>query len=229
MAWAGPWDDEVLEDGAEREVAGAASQEGELGWDLAEDLTIEAVLLTLLADDRADTSDKAVVTNVGEECLDVWEGGKNNIGERRCKGDSVHEVVDREVVRARQDGLAGERVEGTVCVQLVELLLSADDLERAEHEVAVGDVGIARHVHGDVRDQLREKGDFEKLIEGNEAERDLAIALKRWRWWAIGKGATGLLLNLVELSRWVLDVGKAIGEREVEDAVGAVGAGAASG
>jgi hypothetical protein len=44
-----------------------------------------------------------------------------------------------------------------------------------------------------------------------------------WWWRAIWQSTTSLLLNLRQLSGWVLDVWEAIGQRELEGAGGASG------
>ena len=149
-ARAGVRDDEVLEDGVECEVAGTGSQEWERGRRLAEDFAVEAVLLALLADDRANTTDQLVVTVISEDGLDVWESAEDDIGELRGESDGVIEVVDRELVLAWLDRLAGELIECAVGVELVELFLRQDDLERGEHLLAVGDLVIAGNVVRDV-------------------------------------------------------------------------------
>ena len=219
MAWARAWNDEALEDGGEGEVTGTTGQEWELRWDLAEDLAVEAVLLTLLADDRADATDETIVAGVSEDSLDIWESAEDDVGEGRGERDSINKVIDWEDVCARLDGLAREVVEGAVGIQLMELLLSEDDFECAENEVTVGwDIrrGVSWLVQGDVLDELGKERDLEELVERDESKRHFAIAMDA-RWWgAVWKSTTGFFLDLVELSRWVFNIWEAVSEREVE-------------
>lgn len=80
-----------------------------------------------------------------------------------------------------------------------------DDLDQGGFLEGAG--AVARHVVGDVLEQLGEEGDLGELVEGDEAQRGERVWLDRWRWWAVGQSASGGLLDSKGLGRgWVREV-----------------------
>lgn len=103
---AGAWDDKGLEERVRGVLEGDLCQERSGRGDLALQEAVRAVLLTLLADDRADDRDQVCDLDslYGEVLLDVLQYTKREVGEGVGEGDGGLEVVDREVEFARVDG-----------------------------------------------------------------------------------------------------------------------------
>lgn len=213
-------DDKVLVESREGELSGTSSEERKSGWDLAQDLSVVAVLLTLLANDGADTVDQTSITVDTEAMLDILEGTEDDVGEGGGKGNGILEVVDREAVLAGLNGAGVEVGQSIVGVQCVELLLSLNCCQGRQNlgnaTSFAWDVPalIAWDVVGDVGNQFGEEGDLSELVEGDETEGDESVGGDGWRWWTVGKRAVGGSLDASELGR--AGIGEAIVQWEGE-------------
>lgn len=206
---AGVGNDEVLVQGREGELDGATGLEGESSRDqvgVFED-AVEAILLTLLADDGADTRDQELVASVtsGEVSLDILKGAKDNISEGSGGLDGSLEVVGAELVLARQDGGLVLATEEVGRKRGVELLLGLVRSQSLDHEVAlilIRNVEAAAALsRGDVLDQAVEEEHLEVFVEVDELEAGDA-QVGDGAWWrrvAVGESAVGKGLNGSEL------------------------------
>lgn len=96
----------------------------------------EAILLALLSNNRADTSDQPDITIGTKGLLHILERTENHIGEGGSKSDGVFEIGDREIVLTGEDDFVGEVVESIVGVECVEFLLCLNCCESSDNEVA---------------------------------------------------------------------------------------------
>lgn len=202
-------DNEVLVQCGERELDGAAGLEWQGGRDEVGVLeeAVETILLTLLADDGANTWDQLLVTSItrSEVSLDILKGAKDDISEEGSGLDGALEVVGAEVVLARENcvlALASENLTGK---RSVELLLSLVGSESLDDEVALGGIrdveAAARTGAGEVPDEAVEEENLEVLVELDQldaGDAQVADGARRRRA-AVGESAMGKNLNSSEL------------------------------
>ena len=120
------------------------------------------------------------------------------------------EVVDWENVLARLDDCPSGVLDRIVGVERVQLFLSDDDLQNCEDVFDVRDVPLCVALDSirDVGDQVREEGDFEELVEGDELEDGLVSGLEGRGQGSVREGAVGLkfLIAALGLSNWGIRV-----------------------
>ena len=131
---AGTWNGEALECG-EGELSGAGSQEWESAGSLAQQRSVEAVLFSLLTDDGCDAANKSRITILTEECLNVLERAKDNIGESGSESKCLLKVGDREIVFARLDWGLIEVCKSSVGVEEMKFFLCLNGREGIDNEV----------------------------------------------------------------------------------------------
>lgn len=123
VVWAGAWNNKVVVDKGVSKRADVGGQEWLFGGHGAEDSSIEAVLLTLLANDGCDTSDNASVSSCGGALADVLESTHDERSEDFGNGNCVMDVGGGEMVFARQGSKLLELVQGVERVDCMKLLL----------------------------------------------------------------------------------------------------------
>jgi hypothetical protein len=144
---AGAWNNEVLVESRESELASAGRKEGQGAGDFAEQAAIEAVLLAFLANNGNNATDHTIISISGEEGCDILKGAKDDIGEGGCQSDRGVEVRDGEVVLAGLDWARAKVGGASVGVESVELFLRLHSSESGDDAVAlvgVDDLEVSR-------------------------------------------------------------------------------------
>ena len=203
---AGAGNDEILVQGREGKLDGAASDEGQLGWDQVHFLeeAVEAVLLALLSNDGGNAGNQSLVTGVsfGEVDLNVLKSAKDNIGEQCSRLDGFLEGSGPKLIPAGQNRGLALALEKSGGENGVEFFLSLDRSEGFQDVVALILVVDfkARNVVGDVIDQAREEEDLEVLVEVDQLDAgDAQVADGTvWRRATVGKRAMGSGLDVSE-------------------------------
>lgn len=109
--------------------ADAGGQEWLFGGHGADEGPVEAILLTLLANDGCNSSHNARVSSDGGALADILESGQNERSEDTRNSNGVMDIGDGELVFARQGGKllelvqSGERIESVQLLLLMELLV----------------------------------------------------------------------------------------------------------
>lgn len=129
IEWARAWNNDVVVEKGVSKGADTGGQEWLLGGHSADKGAIEAILLTLLANDGCYTSNNARVSSDGSALADVLESGQDERSENSRNSNGVMDICDGELVFARQGGKllelvqSGERIKSVQLLLLTELLV----------------------------------------------------------------------------------------------------------
>lgn len=120
------WNNDVVVEKGVGKSADTGGQEWLLRGHGANECPVEAILLTLLANDGCDTSNNASVSSYGSALTDVLESGQDERRENSRNSNGVVDVCNGELVFARQRGKLVELVQSGECIESVQLLLLMD-------------------------------------------------------------------------------------------------------